>query len=148
MKLDLAGQEFIKSAEGCQLHAYADSAGIPTIGYGNTFYEDGSHVKSGDVITQQRADELFLNMISTFETGVTGLVRSDINQNQFNALVSFAENEGLGHLKSSTLLQKVNVNPNDTSIGNEFERWIYSGGVKVTGLINRREEEANLYFSL
>lgn len=148
MKLDLAGQKFIQGEEGCELHPYLDSAGIATIGFGNTYYENGCHVSLSDTpITQERAIELWLNMIASFEIGVTGLCTHLLNQNQFNALVSFAENEGLGHLKSSTLLQKVNANPTDPTIKDEFLKWIYSGDVKVIGLINRREAEANLYFS-
>jgi lysozyme len=148
MKLDSAGQSFIRGEEGDKLAPYLDSRGVPTIGYGNTYYEDGTHVEMTDLpITQEQADELWLSIIKQFETGVTGLVRSNINQHQFNALVSFSENEGLGKLKTSTLLQKVNVNPADPSIRNEFMKWVYSGGAKVDGLVNRRQAEVKLYFS-
>jgi lysozyme len=69
-----------------------------------------------------------------------------VNQNQFDALVSFAYNLGSGALKSSTLLKKVNINPNDTTIQAEFEKWVYAGNVKLQGLIRRRKSEAFLYY--
>jgi lysozyme len=70
-----------------------------------------------------------------------------ITQNQFNALVSFAYNLGAQSLKGSTLLKKVNANPNDPTIAVEFLKWVNAGGRKVAGLVRRREAEANLYFT-
>jgi lysozyme len=97
-------------------------------------------------ITEARAMQLWLNMIAVYENAVTALVKKPINQNQFNALVSFTENEGVGHFKGSTLLKKVNVNPNDPEIRDEFNKWVYAGGVKSKGLITRRAQDADLYF--
>ena len=71
----------------------------------------------------------------------------DSLQNQFDALVSFAYNLGNGALKGSTLLKKVNANPNDIAIKKEFLKWVNAGGKRLQGLVNRRTEEANLYFS-
>jgi lysozyme len=147
MRLDTAGQKYIQREEGDVLHPYLDSAGVPTIGYGNTHYENGVAVTMEDApITEARAMQLWLNMIAVYENAVTALVKKPINQNQFNALVSFTENEGVGHFKGSTLLKKVNVNPNDPEIRDEFNKWVYAGGVKSKGLITRRAQDADLYF--
>ena len=76
-----------------------------------------------------------------------GVDTSNLNQNQFNALVSFAYNVGTGNFSSSTLLKKVNRNPDDLTIKDEFLRWNKAGGKVLNGLTNRRNEEADLYFS-
>ena len=136
------GINLIKKFEGLRLAAYLCPAGVWTIGYGHT-----KGVKKGQVITQLEADNLLKEDLSSFEKGVTSLIKSNINQNQFDSLVSFAFNLGLANLKSSTLLKKVNANPNDITIVDEFIRWIYAGGKPLEGLKRRRQAEAYLYFS-
>jgi lysozyme len=149
------GIAFIKRYEKCSLKAYQHKGDRPTIGWGNTFYEDGSPVKLGDAITQNRADLLFLNIIRNFEQEVDSLVTSEVNQNQFDALCSFAYNvgtdidadtiaEGLG---DSTLLKYVNANPNDKRIAGEFGKWISKGTQFEKGLTARRKDEAVIYFT-
>jgi lysozyme len=133
--------------EGLVLDAYLCPAKIPTIGYGNTFYEDGSKVKMGDKITKERAIELFENILEkNFASQVKRLIKSRVTNNQFSALVSFAYNVGVGNLKRSTLLKLVNSNPNDPAIRQQFMRWNRAGGKVLLGLTRRRESEANLYF--
>lgn len=149
------GIDLIKSYEQCRLKAYQVTGDRPTIGWGNTFYENGNPVKLGDIITQERADRLFLNTLAMYEKGVSQLVYSNINQNQFDALVSFAYNVGLDidedtkaeGLGDSTLLKKVNKNPNDPTIRNEFVKWISKGTIFEKGLTKRRKSESDLYFS-
>jgi lysozyme len=75
------------------------------------------------------------------------MTRDDITQNQFDALVSFAYNVGLEAFRKSTLLKKVNANPNDKLISNQFLRWNKSRGRVLQGLTNRRIEEARIYFA-
>jgi len=148
MKLNQKGYDIIKSFEGLKLKPYLCSAKVPTIGYGNTFYENNVKVKMSDApITKQRAEDLLKLNADRFASKVLNLVKKPITQNQFNALVSFAYNVGSGALASSTLLRKVNVNPNDVTIRNEFLKWNKAGGVAVQGLTNRRIKEAELYFS-
>ncbi|HEV8286018.1 MAG TPA: lysozyme [Chitinophagaceae bacterium] len=144
--------EFIKSKEGLELKAYQDSAGIWTIGYGTIIYEDQTPVKKGDVITQERADELIEREISSKSAKVNAAVANvPVNQNQFNALVSFAYNVGTGALLSSTLLKRVKADPSDPNIRDAFMMWnkahVNGKLVAVKGLTNRRAAEANLYFS-
>lgn len=146
MKLNIEGYDLIKQFEGLKLSAYRCSASIPTIGYGNTTYEDGKRVKMGDRITKQDADELFVWFADRFAAQVEKLIKSDVNQNQFNALVSFAYNVGIGNLQKSTLLKKVNANPDDETIEIEFMKWVNAAGKRIQGLVNRRVAESKLYF--
>lgn len=146
MKLNKAGADLIKSFEGCKLDAYKCSANKTTIGYGNTYYEDGSLVQMGDRITQERAESLFELIADSFASKVKPLITSNVNSNQFDSLVSFAYNCGIGNLKSSTLLRKVNANPNDPTIRAEFEKWNKASGKVLAGLTRRRKAEADLYF--
>lgn len=146
MKLNKAGADLIKSFEGLKLTAYKCSANKETIGYGNTFYEDGTPVKLGDKITKERADSLFELISDDFAKKVVPLVKSKLNENQFGAIVSFAYNAGIGNLKSSTLLKKVNANPADETIRAEFMKWDKAGGKQLAGLTRRRKAEADLYF--
>jgi lysozyme len=138
--------DIIKKHEGLRLQAYLCPAGVPTIGFGNTFYEDGTRVKMGDRITRDRAEKLLLHVVEAFAVQVDRLITSRINANQRAALVSFAYNVGIGNLQRSTLLRKVNANPNDTSIRIEFMKWTKARGQVLRGLVVRRQDEANLYF--
>lgn len=140
-------RELVKHFEGCKLTSYVCSAGHNTIGYGNTFYENGIKVKPGDKITQQRAEELLDVILIKFVQQTNELIKSNVNQNQRDALTDFAYNCGIGNLKSSTLLKKVNADPNDKTIRDEFMKWNKGGGKVLNGLTRRREAEANLYFS-
>jgi lysozyme len=147
-KIGTKGLDLIKSFEGLKLKPYLCPAKVPTVGYGSTFYENDKKVKLTDPsITEQRASELLLDSLKGFERYVDSYCRDDINQNQFDALVSFCYNLGPANLKSSTLLKKANVNPNDPTIAQEFLRWNKAGGRALKGLTKRRQAESNLYFS-
>lgn len=139
--------DLVKTSEGCKLTAYKDTASVWTIGFGATFYQDGTKVKQSDTITQIQADNLLDFHLHSFDLQVSQCVTSQINQNQHDALTDFAYNCGIGNLKASTLLKKVNSNPNDETIKDEFNKWIYdSKKNKLPGLIIRREKESELYF--
>lgn len=135
------GIELIKRHEGLRLGAYLDAAGVWTIGYGST-----GGVRPGDVITEAQAEALLREDIRTAEREV-GRHKLNINQNQFDALVSFTFNVGSGNFRSSTLLKRIKENPDHPDIANQFRRWVYGGGKVLPGLIKRRAEEAKLYFS-
>ena len=147
MELSQKGKDLIMQFEGLKLSAYQDSVGIWTIGYGNTFYEDGKPVKKGDIITHNRAIELFNLIVKRFEVGVDELVTSNLNQNQFDALVCLSYNIGLGNFKSSSLLKMVNNGPSNTAIYLQFLRWNKAKGKVIEGLTRRRMAESNLYKS-
>jgi lysozyme len=146
-KTGAAGIELIKTFEGFKSAPYKCPAGIPTIGYGATFYPNGKKVTMTDkALTETESVELLKHMLISFEKYVDSYCRDDINQNQFDALVSFAYNLGPANLKSSTLLKKVNANPADESIKLEFMKWVKAGGKTLKGLVARREAESKLYF--
>ena len=149
MKLNAKGYDLIKQFEGYSDRPYLCPAGIPTIGFGNTYYPNGTKVKITDKqITRDQANEILQYVADKFANDVLKLVTSVISQNQLNSLTAFAYNLGLTNLKNSTLLKKVNANPNDPTIKEEFLKWNKSGGKILQGLINRRREEANLYFTI
>jgi len=141
------GIELIKKHEGLRLHAYKDIAGILTIGYGHT----GTDVTAGMVIDEVMAEDLLRKDVGWAVNAVNKSVKSRINQSMFDALVSFVFNLGSGAFANSTLLKKINSDPADPTIRDEFLRWNKArvGGVlqPVKGLTRRREQEANLYFS-
>ena len=142
------GIDLIKSFEGFYAKPYMCPASVPTIGYGTTRYPNGNKVTLKDVsITEQKGVEYLMDDLKTFEKYVDSYCRDDVNQNQFDALVSFCYNLGPNNLKSSTLLKKVNLNPSDPSILNEFLKWNKGGGRVLKGLTKRRQAESNLYFS-
>jgi lysozyme len=147
-KLSQKGLELIKSFEGLSLKPYVCAGGINTIGYGNTYYTNGKKVTLQDKpITKEQAEELIKHSLSTYEKAVDSFCRDDISQSQFDALVSFAYNLGTGALQKSTLIKKVNANPKDVTIADEFLRWNKANGKVLAGLTRRRQAEANLYFS-
>jgi lysozyme len=139
--------EFIKKHEGLRLKAYPDPAtgGEPwTIGYGNTFYEDGSKVMKGDVITKERADVMFFMTVKSFRKRMR--ITATLTPNQETALTSLAYNIGVNAFNKSTLLRKVNNNPSDPTIKSEFMKWKNAGGRPM--LEKRRASEATLYFTI
>lgn len=148
METSKKGIEVIKTFEGFRSKPYLDSAGIPTIGYGFTIYPDGRRVTLNDKhITKEEADRIMKLVLRKYEECVNELVKKEINQNQFDALVSFVYNVGCNSFKKSTLLKKVNRNPSDISIKEEFLKWNKAGGKELKGLTRRRTVEAELYFS-
>ena len=150
MGISQKGISLIHSFESCKLDAYKDPGskdGLPiTIGWGSTMYTDGSRIKLGDVITQTKADELFVFEIVS-KSNVLTAMNLKINQNQYDSLCSFIYNLGMGSFNSSTLLKKIKLNPTDESIRAEFMKWINNDGKVLKGLIRRRKAEADLYFS-
>lgn len=141
MKTSSKGIELIKEHEGFSSRGYLCPAGKWTIGYGHT-----GGVKSGDVISKWQAEELLRKDVLTAERALNRQ-RLPLSQNQFDALVSFTFNVGVGNFQKSTLLRKVRVNVNDPSIAVEFKKWVYGGGKVLPGLVKRRQAEAGLYFS-
>ena len=147
MRLGSKGLELIKSFEGFYSKPYLDPIGIPTIGYGATYYPNKKKVTMKDKpLTEKEASDLLKEMMVTYENDVKILVKRELNQNQFDALVSFTYNLGSANLGKSTLLKKVNANPCDKTIKDEFLKWNKAGGKVLNGLTIRRNAEAELYF--
>lgn len=134
MQTSQNGVNLIKQFEGCKLTAYKCPAGVWTIGYGHT-----QGVKEGQKITSARAEELLRQDLKTFESQVSNNVFIPLNQNQFDALVSFIYNCGLGNLK--TLVKNRNTN----QIANAILLYNKSKGKTLAGLTKRRQAERNLF---
>ena len=142
MKTSQHGLDLIKLFEGCKLKSYKCPAGVWTIGYGNTYYLDGSKVLMGQKISQIEADMLMLKLLPKYEATVIKNIKVNVNQNQFDALVSFCWNCG----SSQALFRLVNQKATDEVI---YDWWINhyvtGGGKLLQGLINRRRKEADLF---
>ena len=148
MKISPRGLELIKDFEGFSSTSYLCPAKIPTIGWGNTFYEDGTRVKLGEQISKTDALKL-LEVVANrdFADKIFPSIKVKVTQNQFDAMVSLAYNIGTGSFLKSTLLKKVNAG-DFTGAGEEFLRWNKAGGKEVLGLTRRREREKQLFLSL
>ena len=142
MKLDESGYSELHKREGLRTKPYLDTRGIPTISLGVTYYPNGKKVTMQDKpITKIEAERLGKVIADRFASEVTTLINAKVNQNQFNALVSLAYNIGITGFKNSTVLRRVNVNPNDPSIKSAFMMW-----TKNPELISRRKTEVEQYF--
>lgn len=146
MKTGKEGIELIKAFEGFRGKKYNCPAGLPTIGYGHVILKGEERLNSA-VISEQEGEQILKKDLAKFESHVKRLVKVGLTQCQFDALVSFAYNCGPANLERSTLLKKVNANPNDKSIAYEFSRWNRATGKVLAGLTRRREAESALYFS-
>ena len=146
MKVSNTGLSLIKSFEGLMLNPYLCSAGKPTIGWGSTYYPDGKKVTLQDKeITEEKAFEILEYIANKdFGNNINKVVKVPLNQNQFDALVSFAYNVGNGNFNSSTLLRKLNSSDYEGA-ANEFKKWNRSGGKILAGLARRRKAEKELF---
>lgn len=138
--------DIIRECEGFRPKPYLCPAKIPSIGFGSTIYEDGTKVTLADKpITLERAYAIMTSRLnSEFVPGVERYVQVPINQNQFDALVSFAYNVGVGSLRNSTLLKKLN-SKDYPGAAKEFDKWIYADGKPQPGLVKRRQMERSLF---
>lgn len=138
--------DMVKHHEGFRADAYICPAGVWTIGYGNTYYEDGRKVGRGDHITESEAEKLFINVLKDFREYVRSKVKVALNNNQLQALTSFTYNVGKGAFSNSTLLRKLNSN-DYKGAAQEFPRWNKGGKRVLQGLVRRREDEKRLFES-
>lgn len=133
--------------EGLFLKSYLCPASVVTIGWGSTMYKDGKKIKIGEVITLAQAEELLMWELNKKTIALYGLI---LNQNQFDACLSFIYNLGIGAFNKSTLLKKIKVNPDDATIKDEFMKWnkarVNGQLVVLKGLTNRRKSEVELYY--
>ena len=143
MNISQEGLSLIKKFEGCKLESYKCAAGVWTIGFGST-----SGVVKGMEISQERADMLLLEDVEVFEEAVNNLVKVDLEQNQFDALVAWTFNLGSTNLKNSTLLKVLN-DKNYEGVPEQIKRWnkaTVDGERQVLeGLVRRREAESLLF---
>ena len=138
--------QIIKKWEGFSPKAYLCPANVWTIGYGNTRYVNGVKVKKGDTISEQDAQILLDYFVISFAQGLKKLIKVELNQNQFNAILSFVYNIGMNKFSSSTMLKLINENKlNEASL--EFAKWNKASGKVLNGLIARRKDEESLFNS-
>ena len=148
MKIDVAGRNFIYKQEGVRLKAYLDSAKVPTIGVGMTYYPaTGAKIKMGDTISLADCDSMFTAIVASYEAAVTKAITVPVSQSQFNALVSMAYNIGTAGFSKSTLVKRINANASDDLIKAAFLMWNKAGGDVNSTLTKRRNDEANLYLN-
>lgn len=159
-------KKIIREFEGCKLVAYMCPAGKWTIGYGSTYYQSGQKVRGGDTLFDPYDAEVLLDeVLKQISQRVKDMCYPVVlNNNQHNALVSFAYNVGLDDdedkipegFGDSTLLKLIHkysdkTNEGNTTylkiISNEFPKWIYSKGKKLPGLVRRREAEKALFLT-
>lgn len=144
MKTGPKGIALIKAHEGKRLTAYLCPANVLTIGYGHTSAAGDPRVTKGKKISEAEADVILVRDLATFERGVSRMVKSPLTQGQFDALVSFAFNCGLGALQNSSLLRKLNAGRHQ-DVPAELMKWTRGGGRELPGLVRRRREEAALW---
>ena len=139
MKTGSKGIDLIKHFEGCELEAYKCPAGVWTIGYGHI-----KGVKEGMTITEHQAEEMLKSELNEYEGYINNLVTAELNQNQFDAMVSWVYNLGGGNLKASTLLKVLNAG-DYAGVPAQIMRWNKAGGKVLEGLTRRRQAEADLF---
>lgn len=140
MKTSAIGRNLIQRFEGFRSEAYLCPAGVWTIGYGHT-----AGVKPGDTCTPDEADEFLKQDLRTAENTVNAQ-NLDLNQCQFDALVSFVYNVGSGNFTSSALLKKLKKDTSATrDLEAEWKKWKYANKVELKGLVRRRAAEWSLY---
>lgn len=140
MRYSAAGVALTKSFEGLRLRAYQDSGGLWTIGYGHR----GPEVRAGLVWTEAQAAAALERDLAKAIARVNGCVKRELLQNQFDALVDFAYNDGCGALEGSHLLRFVNAGQFEKA-AQQFPLWDHVGGREVEGLLRRREAEAAMF---
>lgn len=148
MKISKEGLQLIKDFEKFIAKPYIDAVGVPTIGYGVTYYLDGKKVTMQDPpITEEQASLLLEKL---FEKDFAKFIPQNVNHNQYDALSSLIYNIGAGAFTKSNLCRKVIANPNDASIEQEFWKWNKGRRngllVELRGLTIRRKKESELYF--
>ena len=146
MQTSEKGIALIKQFEGCKLTASQDSVGVWTIGYGWTQPVDGKPIRAGMTSKQETAERLLKTGLVSYESDVSRLVKVDLTQGQFDALVSFTYTLGARSLSTSTLLRKLNAG-DYAGAADEFLRWNKAGGKVLNGLTRRREAERALFLS-
>jgi lysozyme len=144
MKISQNGINLIKRFEGCELQPYKDAADLWTVGIGHLI-KDGEWEKFKNGITKQQAEDLLRKDLNWAEKAVNKYIKVDINQNQFDALVSFVFNLGAKNFFDSTLLKWINEPKDVSEIPKQFVRWNRAAGKPLLGLARRRVAEAELY---
>ena len=138
--------DLVKHFEGLYLKAYRCPNGVMTLGFGTTLYPNDEAIKEDDTCTKDQAEQWLTNDLLTVEQWLN-LRGLHLTQNQFDAVASFVYNLGPSQYIHSTLYRKMKVNPDDSSIAEEFIKWHHVGGKDLKGLKFRRMTESHLYYT-
>ena len=147
MRMSAAGLATVKEFEGLRLKAYKCPAAVWTIGYGHTSAAGVPEVTPKLEVTKEECEAILKRDMKQYEDGVNKLVKVGLTQGQFDALVDFAYNAGVGALQKSTLLKRVNAGKFD-EVPAEFMKWTKGGGKELPGLVRRRRAEVELWRGL
>jgi len=139
-----SGLDFIKGWEKLELESYPDEGGVWTIGYGTTVLPCGTPVSENMVCTEDEAEVFFQHDISVFESAINNYVKVELNQNQFDALVSFVYNIGISGFKTSSALKRLNLQ-DFKAVPERMKLWNKVKGKVSRGLVRRRAAEAKLF---
>jgi lysozyme len=155
MKMSEKGRRLLMQWEGFKTNVYKDAAGLPTIGVGHLLTPeerasgsviiDGRPCAYGHGLSNGQVEALLAQDLVRFEKAVNDCVTAALQQNQFDALVSFSFNVGIGAFKESSLLKALNEGKY-ADVPDQLRRWTKAGGQTVQGLVNRRENEVKLWF--
>lgn len=145
MNIGDRGLDLIRAFEGFRAEPYRDAVGVPTIGYGSTYYPDGQRVRLTDPpISEPEARRLMQATLAEFEDGISAALQVEVTQSQFDALVCWAFNVGVSAAQESTLLRRLNAG-DVQGAADQFLRWNRAGGQVLRGLTRRREAERALF---
>ncbi len=145
MNIGDRGLDLIRAFEGFRADPYLDAVGVPTIGYGSTYYPGGQRVRLTDPpISEPEARRLMQATLAEFEDGINAALRVEVTQNQYDALVCWAFNIGVSAAQNSTLMRLLNAG-DVPGAADQFLRWTRAGGVELKGLVRRRNAERELF---
>ena len=151
LKISPNGIALIKGFEYFVPHQYLDSVGVSTIGYGSTRYQNGNKPQKGETITEPDATALLVWAVNNYSGALAGSIKSELNQNQQDAILSFVYNIGIGAFEKSTVLKIINVDPNNPDIGYYWQLWnkatVNGKLTELPGLTIRRKKEYDLFRS-
>lgn len=145
-------KDYIKKAETIggkpDKKSYLDTGGVVTVGYGSTYKPDGTRVKKNEKITVSKAEQYLTAALNQAAIDINNVVTKDLTENQFDAMIAFVYNVGIGNLQNSALLKLINNNPNDPEIRKQFLLFINDKSKKpLEHNKERRKFEADLYFT-
>ena len=145
--LSAKGRKFIQGYEQLRLKAYMPTKNDrPTIGWGTTVYPSGKPVQMGDVITATQADEYFMYDVRKFEDYVNEIITRELTQNQFDAVVSLVYNIGMGAFRDGSVDDKINAGDDAAALAT-WAKYVNQAGIRLQGLVNRRNAEIAMYKS-
>jgi lysozyme len=142
MKISEDGLELIKKFEGCETTAYQDSVGVWTIGFGHT-----KGVEEGQTCSVEDAESMLADEMDEYEGYVNNMVKVELQQHEFDALVAWVYNLGPTNLGESTMLKVLNGGQFDR-VPDEMNRWTRAGGKILEGLVRRRQAESLMFQNL